>query len=269
MKEVNLGRYAGPFEDPPFEHFIQSPIGLVPKDGGKNTRLIFHLSYPRDGGNSSVNANTPPDLCRVKYKSVDDAVVLCRNAGIGSNAGKSDMESAFRNVPLKISQFRWLLMKAKSPFDHKVYFFVDKYLPFGSSISCAIFQAVSDGLAFIVMNRTGKPNVNYLDDFLFVSFLKAWCDEQIRVFIKTCEEIGFPVKFEKTEWGTQVIIFLGLLINTLTQTVSVPVEKLEKAKSLISQVLNRKKITVKELQQLCGHLNFICRAIVPGRAFTT
>ena len=47
MKEVELKRYAGPFEDIPFTNYIQSPIGLVPKDGGLKTRLIFHLSYPR------------------------------------------------------------------------------------------------------------------------------------------------------------------------------------------------------------------------------
>ena len=46
MKEVNLKRFTGPYKDIPFKHFIQSPIGLVPKDGGKETRLIFHLSYP-------------------------------------------------------------------------------------------------------------------------------------------------------------------------------------------------------------------------------
>ena len=64
MKEVKEERYAGPFEKIPFEHYIQSPIGLVPKDWGKDTRLIFHLSYPRDG-KSSVNANTPSELCSV------------------------------------------------------------------------------------------------------------------------------------------------------------------------------------------------------------
>ena len=37
MKEVKLGRYAGPFSDPPFKNYIQSPIGLVPKDGGRDT----------------------------------------------------------------------------------------------------------------------------------------------------------------------------------------------------------------------------------------
>ena len=29
MKEVKLGRYAGPFESIPYDNFIQSPIGLV------------------------------------------------------------------------------------------------------------------------------------------------------------------------------------------------------------------------------------------------
>ena len=41
MKEVKCCRVAGPFKKVPFDNFIQSPIGLVPKAGGK-TRLIFH-----------------------------------------------------------------------------------------------------------------------------------------------------------------------------------------------------------------------------------
>ena len=41
MKEVEGKRYAGPYEKPPFDHFIQSPIGLVPKDGGKKDKVNF------------------------------------------------------------------------------------------------------------------------------------------------------------------------------------------------------------------------------------
>ena len=47
MKEVHLNRVAGPFDSIPFENYIQSPIGLVPKAGGKMI-LIFHLSYDFD-----------------------------------------------------------------------------------------------------------------------------------------------------------------------------------------------------------------------------
>ena len=65
MKEVKLKRYAGPYASIPFQDdFIQSPIGLVPKDNGKDTRLIFHLSHPcrRVNGIVSVNGNTPEKL---------------------------------------------------------------------------------------------------------------------------------------------------------------------------------------------------------------
>ena len=36
---------------------------------------------------------------------------------------------------------------------------------------------------------------------------------------------------------------------------------------LLEEMLNRKKSTMKKLQQLCGYLNFICRAIYLGRPF--
>ena len=75
MKEVKLKRYAGPFQKPPFQNFIQSPIGLVPKDSGKDVRLIFHLSFPRDG--QSVNSETPVEFCSVKYPDFADAIRLC------------------------------------------------------------------------------------------------------------------------------------------------------------------------------------------------
>ena len=37
MKEVKLKRVAGPFDRVPFDNFIQSPIGLVPKAGDDQT----------------------------------------------------------------------------------------------------------------------------------------------------------------------------------------------------------------------------------------
>ena len=65
MTKVKDKRYAGPFKKVPFKYYIQSPVGLVPKDNGKKTRLIFHLSYPKDG--DSVNSGVPHDWCSVQY----------------------------------------------------------------------------------------------------------------------------------------------------------------------------------------------------------
>ena len=68
MKEVKCRRVAGPVKRVPFDNFIQSPIGLVPKAGDK-TRLIFHLSYNFGDKTSdkSVNYHTPRDKCSVHY----------------------------------------------------------------------------------------------------------------------------------------------------------------------------------------------------------
>ena len=60
MTEVKAKRYAGPFRKIPYKYYIQSPVGLVPKDKGKKTRLIFHLSYPKTG--DSVNSGIPDEL---------------------------------------------------------------------------------------------------------------------------------------------------------------------------------------------------------------
>ena len=98
MKEVKLGRFAGPYDKIPFDNYIQSPIGLVPKDGNKDTRLIFHLSYPRqtkDGQKRSVNANIPAERCSVNYPDFSVAVKRCLEEGKGCHISRSDFQQLF------------------------------------------------------------------------------------------------------------------------------------------------------------------------------
>ena len=120
MKEVINKRVAGPSKQIPFRHYIQSPIGLIPKAGGQQTRLIFHLSY--DFGpelhEKSVNFHTPEELCSVKYEDLDSAVKTCLKVKefkmknlrlfLAMDAdgnkyiflGKTDIKSAFRLLGL-------------------------------------------------------------------------------------------------------------------------------------------------------------------------
>ena len=154
MTEVKANRYAGPFEKVPFKYYVQSPIGLVPTDKGKKTRLIFHLSYPKKG--DSVNSGIPDEMCSVEYPDFMEAVKICIDAGQGCHGAKSDMSMAFRNVPINKELWKFLILKCAHPVTGKVYYFVDKCLPFRASISCAIFQEFSNSIAFIVKNRTQK-----------------------------------------------------------------------------------------------------------------
>ena len=266
MKEVKEKRYAGPYLVPPYEHFIQSPIGLVPKDGGKDVRLIFHLSYPRTG--DSVNSQIPKERCKVKYCEFDDAVKRCIQESKGCSISRSDMKAAFRNLGMRKQDWPLLLMKARNPSDGKWYYFVDKCLPFGASISCKLFQEFSNAIAHVVGYYTKKKVINYIDDYLFAALLRAICNAQVETFLSICEFIRFPVSMEKTFWGCTSLTFLGLLIDTVKQLVCIPTDKVQRAIDLIEVTKKKRKVTLHELQKLCGYLNFLCRAVVPGRAFT-
>ena len=290
MKEVKAGRVAGPYDQVPYDNYIQSPIGLVPKAGGK-TRLIFHLSYDfgDENDDKSLNFHTPDELCSVKYRDLDQAVANCLEAKAKQKdmqdkpmqgnvqfeeqpiyLGKTDVQSAFHLVPLSVFSWAWLIMLAVNPITKKIQYFVDKCLPFGASISCSIFQRFSNALHHIIQFRTNtkKSVINYLDDFLFVSYCINFCNSLIREFLVMCSELGVPIAADKTEWACTRLVFLGILLDGEFMLIAVPEEKHQKAIYLLNRMQSKKKATIRDLQVLCGYLNFLNKAIYPGRAFT-
>lgn len=96
-KELKYGRITGLFIKQPFKHFKTSPIGLVPKN---EFRLIHHLSYPKNA-DTSVNAGIPQDYKSVSYSGVNDAIQILQNLGHGAYMAKTDIESAFRILPIQ------------------------------------------------------------------------------------------------------------------------------------------------------------------------
>ena len=278
MKEVREKRVAGPFDSVPFKNYVQLPIGLVPKANNK-THLIFHLSYDFGGEDgSSVNMCTLKEMCLVKYNDLDTAINEFLKASAeaelknGSKLyfwGKTDLTSAFHVLCMNKRSFCWLVFKAIDPSDRKVKYFVDKCLPFGASISCAHYQCFSNSLCHIVSYRTKKKSItNYLDDFLFIVITRWICNQMIQRFLDLCAEINIPVAAEKTEWATTIIVFLGILLDGEHLLMSIPIEKQQKALRLFKDLEGKKKVMVKQLQVLTGYLNFLSKAIVPGRVFT-
>ena len=89
-----------------------------------------------------------------------------------------------------------------------------------------------------------------------------------RPFWTHCDHLGIPVSLEKTEWASELVVFLGILLDGRNLILAVPEEKKQIAINLLKDLVGRRKTTVKDLQKLCGYLNFLCRAIQPGRTFT-
>ena len=277
MKEIKLKRFAGPFhkDELPFENYIQSPLGLVPK-GEDQTRLIFHLSYEFGSEGSSINANTPREACSVKYKDLNYAMKVCLKilAEEGEEVifwfTKSDLKSAFRLLRICPQDWNLLTMKVEDPLTGETFYFFDKCLPFGVSISCSHFQRFSDGLRHIfefITDTLGKIP-NYLDGFLFIAICRLRCNYLVQHFLKLCEELNIPVSLDKTEWASTLMTFLGILLDGKNRCLNIPEDMRKRALELLQVMKEKKSAKVIQLQQLAGLLNFLNKAIVPGRAFT-
>ena len=205
--------------------------------------------------------------CKLVYQQV----CMCKQLPGSSQIflGKSDALSAFRMLLLSHRSWNWLILKATNPADGKTYYFVDKCLPFGSSISCSHYQCFSNALKHIMCVKYSiRWLINYLDDFLFIEITIVLCNAVVTLFLDMCKTIHLPVSLEKTEWAALTLIFLGNLLDGTNLMISIPLEKHDKAIRLLSELTDRKKATVKQLQVVTGYLNFLLRAIFVGRAFT-
>ena len=259
-KELEAGRIGGPYDEPPFTNFRVSPLGLVPKKEEGEFRLIHHLSYP---SGDSVNDHIDPKLCSVQYTSFDKAIEMVQKLGPGALLAKADIKSAFRLLPVSPSDFELLGFK----FEGKYYF--DKCLPFGCSISCALFEKFATFLEYLVRQLVTAGHLeHYLDDYLGGGTANNnECKAIIEAFHSQCNILGVPLAKDKCLGPVTQLVFLGLELDSVMMQVRVPMDKVNDICAMIKEVLRHARMQLRTLQSLIGSLNFMCRAISPGRPF--
>jgi hypothetical protein len=259
-KEVEAGRMGGPFDEPPFPRFRVSPVGLVQKKESNDFRLIHHLSFPNK---ISVNDFIPQEFSSVQYMHFDEAVTMVQNLGRNALLAKTDIQSAFRLLPINPSDYDLLGIK------HRGKYYFDKCLPFGASISCATFEKFSSFLEWCTKEKSGSNNVkHYLDDFLFGGRSKTLeCKNLLADFVKLCDELCVPLAVKKTVQPTTVIVFLGLTLDTNRMEIRIPLSKIDELREKIHAMISKKKTTLRNVQSLIGSLSFACKAIPVGRPF--
>lgn len=260
LQEVKLNRVSGPFDNPPLNNLILSPLGLVPKKAEGQFRLIHDLSYPK---HNSVNSNIDPFDSSVAYETLDTCVEILYDLGPNSLISKTDIKDAFRIMPIHVDSHHLLGFTWK----HKFYY--DKCLPMGCSISCNLFERFSTAIQDILVHRYEVPYISHiLDDFIFFGPPDSpICQESLQKFISLSDHVGIPIKQEKTVKPSQVVTLHGIEVDTSIMQMRLPEDKLSDLRTLLSSTSKCKKITLRNLQSLIGKLSFACRAVLPGRAF--
>ena len=258
-REVALGRVLGPLEPSTCQSLHINRFGVIPKGHqvGK-WRLILDLSYP---SGASVNDGIEPELCSLKYTSVDEAVRIVCQLGAGALLAKFDVESAYRLIPVHPDDRMLLGMLWKE----KAY--VDMSLPFGLRSAPKIFTAVADALHWI-LTQQGTTARHYLDDFLlFGAPGSEECTVALQRSLQCCARLGVPIASHKTEGPSTKIVFLGIELDTDAGIVRLPHQKLIRLKAEIVKWLSRKSCTKRELLSLIGQLQHACCVVKPGRTF--
>lgn len=95
----------------------------------------------------------------VQYDTVDWVINLVQQYGPYCLMAKTDIEDAFRIIPIKPSDYHLLGFSWE-----EIYF--DKCLPMGASSSCQLFEKLSVALQWIMQTKyKGGGMSHILDDF--------------------------------------------------------------------------------------------------------
>ena len=85
-----------------------SPLGVVPKKTPGEFRLIHHLSYPKG---FSINDGISADHSSVSYATIHDAIRHIKALGPGCFLAKTDVNNAFRIIPVRPQEYSLLGMR--------------------------------------------------------------------------------------------------------------------------------------------------------------
>ena len=128
-------------------------------------------------------------------------------------------------------------------------YYFDKCVAMGCSESCQIFEKLSVALQWIVCNKFHVSHMSHiLDDFMFFGSPNSnQCRVGLNSFLQLCQSINIDVKKEKTVFPCTQVELHGLLVDTIKMEISLPQDKLDKARQQVRDLSHCKGTTLYEL----------------------
>ena len=256
LDEIALGNYVISETKPT----IVSALGAVPKPDSEDVRLIHDCSQPEGSA-----VNNYADTESFKYQTLEDAVRLLKP---GYYMAKIDLHHAYRSVSIHPSNYKATGLKWKFKSNpHKVTYLIDTRLPYGGKRAPEIFHRLTQSVRRMMAKKGFRALVVYLDDFLIVGATYAECLEAFNYLLELLQDLGFEISWHKVVSPTQVLIFLGVELNTVSQTMSLPQHKLVELQAFVLGFAQRRRASKRQLQVLAGKLSWASRVVYGGRTF--
>ena len=260
QEEKDFKAIYGPFTEKPFENLHCSPFITREKPDSENRRVIVDLSWPR--GNSVNDFVNSDEYMGTKFMltfpSIDDITAQIIRLGHGCLLYKVDISRAFRHIKMDPSDYDKLGLNWDG-------FYFDSCLPFGFKHGSKIFQRTSDAVRYIMKNKN-HDIINYIDDLIGFG-LPSTVHKSYEDLCALLEKLGLTISDKKLVPPSTVVTCLGVQIDTIKGTISVPPEKLQKIIQMCFTWENKKTVRKRDLQSLLGSLMHITKCVKSSRPF--
>ena len=247
----------GPFKRCPIAHAHSSSFMTHEKPNAPNRHVIIDLSWPKDASviNKTLYLGSEFSLT---FPTIDDITQQLVKLGKGAHLYKIDISCAFRHLKIDPADYDLLTLQWNG-------MYVDTCLPFRSRHGSQNFQCVSESIHYMMRLRQFCI-INYIDDFVGIGVP----DVVARSFAclhALLECLGLTISKKKLIPPTTEAVCLGMLVNTVAGTISIPEEKLTQIVATVTEWKTKVKCTKRELQSLLGQLLYIHKYVHPARAF--
>ena len=232
-------------------------MGALPKkDGG--IRIITDCSMPRK---SSVNNYMKNVFSHFSYNTIDEVI---KHVKPNCFMATIDLQSAYRAVPIHPDNRENFGLVWN--FGNEDVYIVDNFLGFGSKVAPFIFNRLTDAVSRHMKNQ-GYVCYNYLDDFIIVGQSYDATRNAQLYLINLLRRLGFYISWPKVASPSTSCVYLGIIIDSVKQNLSLPEGKIYKLQNELSFWEKRSTATKKQMQILCGTLNYCCKVVRGGRIY--
>lgn len=125
------------------------------------------------------------------------------------------------------------------------------------------------GLVLRICRDLGFPITGYTDDIFVVGATVSKCRQNRDRVISIFELLGWILAHAKTTEPSQRVAYLGTVLDSLKQTVSIDRIRLKLDLDEVVQLLESRKATKVQIQSLAGRLEWIASVMNEGRAFVS
>ena len=260
-EELSFKAMLGPFDHKPIPLHV-SPLMVRDKQDSSKKRTIMDLSWPKG---ASVNAHVQKDIYlgtqyALNYPSIDSITDSLCNLGPAAKIYKVDISRAFRQIKIDPLDIDLLGLTFQNQY------FIDKSVPFGYRNGSQIFQRCTDAIRF-TMQQHGFPHLfNYIDDLIYTG-LPSQIHSSYQFLLELLQELGLEIFQKKLVPPDTVVTCLGIQIDTVNRTLSIPHQKLQEIVKLCKDWVNKTYCSKKALQSLLGSLLYISKCVKPARFF--